>query len=155
MSGLDSAKTTTCELCGFDFDAGDLNCHGGCPLGSKCSLICCPNCGYQAVDESRSMTARMVQRLWPSKKANDLRKPPPDAADAVPLTHLATGTGGEVLSMTGMPEGRLARLSAFGLVPGTSVVIRQRRPVPVIAIGQTELAVNEEILAQIWVLPPR
>ena len=57
--------------------------------------------------------------------------------------------------MTGMPEARMARLSAFGLVPGTTVMVRQRRPVPVIAVGQTELAVNEEILAQIWVLPPR
>ena len=99
------------------------------------------------------MTARMVRRLWPSLRSDGRRRERPEGGDAVPLTHVATGAGGEVTNMTGMPEGRLARLSAFGLVPGTTVVVRQRRPVPVLAVGQTELAVSEEILAQIWVRP--
>jgi Fe2+ transport system protein FeoA len=145
----------TCELCGFEFDAGGLACHTGCPVGSKCSLICCPNCGYQEVDETRSVVARTLFRLWPSKTAPKTAagQRPAGAGDAVPLAHLAKGASAEVRSLDGMPESRLARLSAFGLVPGTEVLVRQRRPVPVIALGETELAVNEEILAQIWVVP--
>ena len=50
-----------------------------------------------------------------------------------------------------MPPSRLARLSAFGLVPGGHVQVLQRRPAPVIRIGETELALSEEILQQIWV----
>lgn len=47
----------------------------------------------------------------------------------------------------------LARLSAFGLVPGTHVEVVQRRPVPVLRVGETELAVSDEILDRIWVVP--
>lgn len=146
-----SVRFVTCELCGFEFDAGGLACHTGCPMGSKCSLICCPNCGYQEVDETRSVAARTLFRMWPSKKTASATAPDDAGDDAVPLAHLAKGAGGEVRSLAGMPESRLARLSAYGLVPGTQVVVKQRRPVPVIGIGETELAVSEEILTQIWV----
>lgn len=122
-------------------------------MGSGCNLICCPNCGYQAVDAEHSALARMLGRLFPSKKAAAPVPAPADAAGSVPLSHLAKGATGEVRSLTGMPEGRLARLSAFGLVPGTPVTVKQRRPVPVIGIGETEVAVTEEVLAQIWVTP--
>lgn len=141
-------RLITCELCGFEFDAGGLKCHTGCPLGSKCSLICCPNCGFQQVDEERSIVARTVFRLWPSKKPGN---PTPEIADAVPLAHVAKGTSVQVRAFPGMSDSRLARLSAFGLVPGTDIVVKQRRPVPVIGIGETELALSEEILQQIWV----
>jgi hypothetical protein len=30
----------------------------------------------------------------------------------------------------------------------------QRRPVPVVRIGETELAVSDEILSEVWVAPP-
>jgi Fe2+ transport system protein FeoA len=54
-----------------------------------------------------------------------------------------------------MPSARASRLTAFGLTPGTPVSILQRRPVPVVRIGETELALSEEILRQIQVRPPR
>jgi hypothetical protein len=28
-----------------------------------CHLVCCPNCGYQMVDESKSGIARLLRRL--------------------------------------------------------------------------------------------
>ena len=144
-------RLVTCELCGFEFDAGGLKCHTGCPMGTKCSLICCPSCGYQQVDEQRSVVARTVFRLWPTRKQESQ---PPRVTDAVPLAHVAKGTTVQVRAFPGMSESRLARLSAFGLVPGTDIVVRQRRPVPVVGIGETELALSEEILQQIWVGSP-
>ena len=139
-----------CRLCGHRFDPQALACHSSCPLGSRCSLICCPNCGYQVVDESRSLLARAVRRIWPDRRS----RPAPARSPGVPLTHVPVALEVEVTSLRGMPAARLSRLTAFGLAPGTTVRVVQRRPVPVLRIGETELALSEEILEQIRVAPP-
>lgn len=53
-----------CALCGFEYDASQLVCHSSCPLAEKCAVICCPNCGYQVVDETQSVTIKFVEKLW-------------------------------------------------------------------------------------------
>jgi hypothetical protein len=59
----------TCGLCGYTFDAQDQGCHAGCPLAAwqGCALVCCPQCGYQMVDERQSNGARLLKRLWPAR----------------------------------------------------------------------------------------
>jgi hypothetical protein len=54
-----------CPLCGCDFDETDHSCATDCPIASiqGCHLVCCPNCGYQMVDESKSGVARWLRRL--------------------------------------------------------------------------------------------
>jgi hypothetical protein len=54
-----------CPLCGCEFDQTDQSCTGKCPMAAiqGCSLICCPNCGYQMVDETRSAAAKLLRRL--------------------------------------------------------------------------------------------
>jgi Fe2+ transport system protein FeoA len=52
-----------------------------------------------------------------------------------------------------MPPGRRARLEAFGIAPGGAVRLVQRRPVPVVRVGETDLAVGAEILEEILVEP--
>lgn len=52
-----------CALCGYQFDNAALACYGQCPLASGCHIICCPNCGYQTVDESRSETVNLLLKL--------------------------------------------------------------------------------------------
>lgn len=52
-----------CALCGYEFDRGNLACYGKCPLAAGCHIICCPNCGYQTVDESRSGSVNLLLRL--------------------------------------------------------------------------------------------
>ncbi len=147
-----------CQLCGYEFDAGHMACHTACPMGSHCSLICCPNCGYQVVDETKSTLARLFRRLWPPS----IKELPPQprrpglkqtGQPAVPLTHIPTGREVEIQGLGNISAGRLAKLSVFGLTPGGRVEILQRRPAPVIRIGETELALAEEILEQIWVHP--
>ena len=141
-----------CKLCGYEFDAASLACHTQCPMGSRCTLICCPNCGYQVVDESKSRLAKLLRRLLPAGEAEEppapQRRP---GRSLVPLSHVPEGMEVEVGALEGMSPRRLARLSAFGLVPGSRVRVLQRRPAPVIRVGETELALGEEILAQIWV----
>jgi len=38
-----------CPLCGLDF-TGEA-CHSGCPMARACTLIRCPRCGYEFLEE--------------------------------------------------------------------------------------------------------
>ena len=53
-----------CQLCGFEFAAEAGRCHTSCPLGASCTLVSCPNCGYQVIDESRSRAAGLLHKVW-------------------------------------------------------------------------------------------
>ncbi len=53
-----------CPLCGFEYDETQLVCHVACPMASGCAIICCPNCGYQMVDEKKSRLAKLLRQLW-------------------------------------------------------------------------------------------
>jgi primosomal protein N' len=59
-----------CPLCGNEFDEHDRSCVAKCPLASVqgCNLICCPNCGYQMVDESKSGIARLLRKIIPDRE---------------------------------------------------------------------------------------
>ncbi len=56
-----------CPLCGFEYDESALTCSTRCPMAAVqgCNLICCPNCGYQMVDERKSGIARLLRRIFP------------------------------------------------------------------------------------------
>lgn len=144
-----------CRLCGFEFEAASMACHTECPMGRHCNLICCPNCGYQVVDESKSFLVRLLHHFWPQAAGPQSRRPRPAREPAgvhvVPLTHIPVGREVEVYSLEDMLPNRLARLSAFGLAPGGRVAVLQRRPAPVLRVGETELALGEEVLEKIWV----
>jgi len=51
-----------CQLCGYEFDERQLSCHAACAFNERCAIICCPNCGYQVVDESKSGLAAALRR---------------------------------------------------------------------------------------------
>ena len=141
-----------CRLCGSQFDTAGLACHTKCPMGSHCNLICCPNCGYQMVDESKSWLARLLRQWWPSAGQTHTAPPQPIKRDpaVVPLTHIPVGEKVTIQHLGHMSDSRLAQLSLFGLVPGSQVEIIQRRPAPVIRVGHTELALAEETIEQVW-----
>jgi Fe2+ transport system protein FeoA len=141
-----------CQLCGFEFDPDQLTCHPACPLHSRCNLICCPNCGYQAVDASRSRAAGWLRRWWKAKTP-DQADAPAVASDICPLVDLPLGTEAEIEAMDELDAARLARLSVYGLCPGSRVCLLQRHPACVIRTGETELALSRDILAQIRVRP--
>ncbi|HLF02122.1 MAG TPA: hypothetical protein VI547_09115 [Anaerolineales bacterium] len=67
-----------CPLCGFKYDETNLICHAACPLAKDCAILCCPNCGYQIVDESKSGLAKLLRRVW---KPAPLRREPPPAKE--------------------------------------------------------------------------
>ena len=63
-----------CQLCGYKYDETKLICHSACPMAEGCAIVCCPNCGYQVVDESKSNLAKLLRRVW---KPVQLDREPP------------------------------------------------------------------------------
>jgi Fe2+ transport system protein FeoA len=127
-------------------------------MGRHCSLICCPNCGYQVVDESKSIVAKVLHRLWPKSGGRPAQpdqlpkiKSEPTGAPTIPLNHVPAGRVVEVKYLAALSAQRLAQLSLLGLTLGTKLEVLQHRPVPIIRLGETELALSKEILGQIWV----
>jgi hypothetical protein len=54
-----------CPLCGHRFDETALSCQVACPMAAVqgCHLVCCPNCGYQMVDERKSRAVQLLRRM--------------------------------------------------------------------------------------------
>ncbi len=48
----DKRIKTKCPLCGAEVSPQSKAC-AGCPLHRDCSMLCCENCGYKILDESR------------------------------------------------------------------------------------------------------
>ena len=51
-----------CGLCGYEFTEQEGSCNPACPFVGGCSVVCCPSCGYQAPDESRSTLLRLARK---------------------------------------------------------------------------------------------
>lgn len=52
-----------CALCGHEFTQEEALCNPACPMASGCPVICCPQCGYQTTDESRSTLVRLARKV--------------------------------------------------------------------------------------------
>jgi len=68
-----------------------------------------------------------------------------------PLSDLKLGEAGRVVFITPKSRFRLDRLSALGLIPGSVVRLAQRRPSFVLELGETTLALDEQIVREIYV----
>jgi Fe2+ transport system protein FeoA len=138
---------TRCSMCGYVFDSTDQACHAACPLARGCRVICCPRCGYSMVDPAQSRITRWVQWLGGQRAAPT---PAPPAA-GVPLLRLATGQMGTVTALAPDQPERARQLGQYGLLLGSPIRLLQKRPVPIIQVGQTDLALDLPIAAEIYV----
>lgn len=68
-----------------------------------------------------------------------------------PLTELEIGRSGRIVFIAPKFIDRLDRLAGLGVIPGSIVRLRQRRPAAVIEIGETSLAIDLEIAREIYV----
>ncbi|MEJ2708161.1 MAG: hypothetical protein P8074_11155 [Anaerolineales bacterium] len=69
--GLDQTEQVemfTCTMCGYRFDPSQRTACSGCPVQRGCQLICCPSCGFETVDPSRSTLARLAGLLFSKGK---------------------------------------------------------------------------------------
>ena len=69
------------------------------------------------------------------------------------MTCLKPGTSATVVRVSGTEAGRAVRLSSLGLVPGARLLLVQRRPAVVLRVGETSIAIDEEVAADIFVEP--
>lgn len=134
----------TCPLCGFEFHAADTACQHGCPLRSACGLVRCPGCDYEFPETPRAVS--WLRRLL-AGGAEECASP----AGMRTVRELAQGERAEVVLLSGASSGRSNALAVFGLVPGSEIVLLQRRPSYVIEVGETVLALEEAVAASIVV----
>jgi Fe2+ transport system protein FeoA len=133
-----------CGLCGYEFDADRMACHASCPLATHCAILCCPNCGYQVVDESKSQLAGWAQSVW-HRLFHLLPGRPPMTL----LKDLQPGESATVARLGSKDPARLWKLSSFGLVPGSQIRLQQSSPAYVVWVGETQISLDEDVAGEI------
>ena len=68
-----------------------------------------------------------------------------------PLTSIKIGEECQVVLIRPRNHARLDRLTTYGVVPGVRVRLHQRRPAYVVQVGQTDLALDTDVAADIFV----
>jgi len=69
----------------------------------------------------------------------------------IPLEELGLGEEGRIVFITPKSHQRLDRLSTLGIVPGSIVRMHQKNPSHVLQIGETSLALDRDIVKDIYV----
>ncbi len=69
----------------------------------------------------------------------------------VPVSQLRPGESARVVELRSGDPARLDRLGAYGLVPGSRVLMAQVQPAFILRIGETEIAVDLEVAGEIIV----
>jgi len=70
----------------------------------------------------------------------------------VPLSEVRAGEQGRIVYISTTQHQRLDRLTSLGLFPGRVVKVHQREPLFVIFLDETQLALEREIVEEIFVL---
>jgi DtxR family Mn-dependent transcriptional regulator len=68
-----------------------------------------------------------------------------------PLDRLGVGERGRIVYIVPREPERLVKLSNLGIVPGATISLQQRSPAAVLRIGETTLAMDTAIAAEIFV----
>jgi len=69
----------------------------------------------------------------------------------MPMTDLEPGRRARIVFIAPRDHGRMDRLSTLGIVPGTEILLHQKKPAFVIRAGETELALDTDIAGEIYV----
>ncbi len=70
-----------------------------------------------------------------------------------PLSQSAIGAGYRVVFIASRSHRRMDRLAAFGVVPGALLRLHQRLPTFMIQVGGTDIALEQEVAGDIFVVP--
>jgi DtxR family transcriptional regulator, Mn-dependent transcriptional regulator len=69
----------------------------------------------------------------------------------VPLSDLMPGEAARIVFMTPKSHANLDRLGALGVIPGSAVKLHQKKPTFVLAVGETDIAIDPAIAREIFV----
>jgi Fe2+ transport system protein FeoA len=109
-------------------------------------MVCCPNCGHTTIDPSQSSLANwFADILAPPAEKDARRMLKLEMIEAQDLTQVKVGERARILDLSRLPENRRRHLGAYGLAPGTEVLIRQQLPATIFQIDQTELALERQL----------
>lgn len=142
-------STHTCPLCGHHYSVSAKSHCAACPLNGGCTMLCCPNCGYQQPDPHKSRLGRWANGWFKRRRA---RRAGCEESDYAACT-LAECRPGQPACVRGfhpeMSQARQRALHAHGLGPGRLVKVLNQRPVTIVQIGAAELALESELAALI------
>ena len=140
-------QPVVCPLCSFPFEPQEMRCVGSCPIAKHCGMLCCPSCNYQFIlPQSRDKLRTRLSRFFARWHCDA-----PSATDVCTLEDLSLDCDAEVVALDLRNNPRLAKLSAYGLTPGSRVQVLQRWPEYVVRVGETELAMEASVAACIHV----
>lgn len=146
---LGSEKITTCPLCGFKIRVTAATC-GGCAVNSACVSIKCPACHYEFVEESQTWNALVKLGHWLKKI---FRREDSNSSSQATLAHQHAGTLNQIVSLSFEDPLQTEHLVSMGLLPGSLISLKQKRPAFLIQIDQTEIVLDQEIAEKIHVQP--
>ncbi len=69
----------------------------------------------------------------------------------LPITELNPGDDGRIVFIAPKEHKRLDKLSSFGVIPGSTIKLHQKTPSYIIKVGETDLAIDEDIAKEIYV----
>jgi Fe2+ transport system protein FeoA len=72
-------------------------------------------------------------------------------SEARPLSALGLGETGTIARVAAADPGRLVKLSSLGLMAGAEVTLLQRRPAVLVRIAETQVALDPDVAADIWI----
>lgn len=147
-------RTLSCPLCGGKFPLTAEVCHS-CGMNQNCVNITCPYCRYEFVVESAvwNSLASLWKRLTSSrarrgKQSNGRDR---DGHGEASLDMEEVGGICEVARLQITDPGRLTQLVSYGLFPGMRVRVVKKKPSLILEMGETELALDRDLAAAIFV----
>ncbi len=141
-TSLESESSQICPLCQTNIDTCK-SCSPACPLSKNCSIVSCPHCGYSF---PRPSGFSALLSRWFSK-----RKEHAECQRPLTLAHAGTGQLLQVCSMGNRDADYRSKFAAFGILEGSQIRVRQRKPTFVIEAGETTLALDKKLAEQILV----
>jgi hypothetical protein len=148
-----SSQEIKCSMCGHHYDPDQHLACQSCPMHANCSLVCCPKCGYQTVNQRNSFLVRLTRSLSRHRKRTRYAG---KAAGGTTLADVPPGGQAEFAGFSDtFPADRKVYLQAYGLVLNHQVQVVQQSPVTIIRLDQVELAIENDLARGILVnLPP-
>jgi Fe2+ transport system protein FeoA len=112
-------------------------------MHSGCTLVCCPNCGYQTVNVGQSKFVRLANLLFSTKSR---AKYPRKQENEDCLADVPVGKKAKVIGFTAdFPLDKRSYLQAYGLVPNYWVEILAHSPVTIVRLDNIELALENDL----------
>jgi Fe2+ transport system protein FeoA len=146
-----TALRFACPLCGHSFNP---SAHGGCvscPLHAGCRLVCCPNCGHSTVDPRDSRLARWAMAALARLGARGGSAAAGVEPGLAPLTSMVAPCQVRVVEIARRGGQHADRLRAYGIAAGATIEVIRQRPVTLVRVEYTELALESELAAGILV----